>query len=112
MGCNNETTSYESIGRYTTPTITVNVPIDLRQANVYVTFKQNDQIVLEKTNEDITIEANKITIPLTQEDTAKFVSGMLLFQIRYVFIDGTSDFSYPLVTTVIDVYKQGVLEYV
>lgn len=112
MSCETSEKNFETIGRYTSPTLTIEVPIDLREANVYVTFKQNDVVVLEKTNDEITVDASKIVIPLSQEDTSHFSRGLLLFQVRYVFVDGTSDFSYPLATSVIDAYKEGVLEYV
>ena len=89
MGCNGDNSGLDTIGKYTSPVLTIGVPVDLRDANVYVTFKQNGKVVLEKTNDEITIESNKIVVPLTQEDTSHFVRGFLSFQIRYVFIDGT-----------------------
>lgn len=39
---------------------------------VEITYKQNDVIVLQKHIEDCTLEDNKITCKLTQEDTFKF----------------------------------------
>lgn len=60
MGCNGDNSGLDTIGKYTSPVLTIGVPVDLRDANVYVTFKQNGKVVLEKTNDEITIEANKI----------------------------------------------------
>ena len=100
------------IGEYTTKEITILVPMDLREANVYVTFKQGGKIVLEKNETEFSVLEDSLVIPLTQEDTSHFKKGPLSFQIKYVFPDGSSDISNELSTLIVEAYKKGVIEYV
>ena len=100
------------IGRYTTDIITINVPLDLTYANVYVTFYQNGKIILDKQNDEINITSETIEVPLTQEDTSKFMPGYVTFEIRYIFADGSSDFSNTMGFKVNNPIKGGVLNYV
>ena len=70
--------------RGSTPTNTFNVNIDLTDATVYVTYSQKGQVILEKTNANMTINSDSIVVELTQEDTLKFSTGDVEVQIRYV----------------------------
>ena len=100
------------IGAFTTPELTISVPIDLREANVYLTFRQGGKVVLEKNESSFRVSEDSIIVPLNQEDTSNFRPGPITFQIRYVFPDGSSDVSSTMQTNVIETYKGGVLNYV
>lgn len=98
--------------RGSTPTNTFTVPIDLTTATVYIDYEQDNGIVIEKTNSDMTIESDKITIELTQEDTLKFKPGFVYIQLRYVFPNGAADASNIIRATFDRIIKDGVIEYV
>lgn len=100
------------IGTYTTPEITINVPLDLTSANIYVTFRQGGKTIFEKDETEMTVTAEEIVVPLTQEDTGKFSPGPMSFQIKYVFPDGSSDVSNEMRTEIVEAYKRGVTSYV
>lgn len=98
--------------RGSTPVNTFNVPMDLSGATVYISYEQNNRVVIEKTNPDLTfssVEGYQITLRLSQEDTLKFRSGPVLIQIRYVFPDGTADASNLIHTTFERIIKDGVI---
>ena len=99
------------IGRWTSDDIVITVPMDLRGMNVFVTFKQDDVVVLEKNDTQMTIEEKTVTVPLTQADSGRLKKGPLSFMIRAISQTGGSYISYPLYTEVLESYKQGVLEY-
>lgn len=69
--------------RGTTPTITITTDIDLTEAtNLFVTFKQGNHIVFEKTLEDVTVTKNKVVCELSQADTLALKDDTVRFQIR------------------------------
>lgn len=69
--------------RGTTPTITITTDIDLTAAsNLFVTFKQGDRIVFEKTLGDVDVTENTVVCELTQEDTLALKDSIVRFQIR------------------------------
>ena len=96
--------------RGSTPTNTFTVDIDLTGATVFVSYEQFGAVVLEKTGTDLTIEPDKITLALTQEDTLAFQAGEVLIQIRYVFPNGAADGSNIIRTTFERIIKDGVIE--
>lgn len=59
-------------------------------SDIWVTLKQGTVVLTKKKNE-LSIESNSISVPLTQEETLKFSSGKLLCQIKYNYngVDGT-----------------------
>lgn len=96
--------------RGSTPTNTFDVDIDLRQATVYVSYEQDGRVVVEKTGSDLTVEENKITVKLSQEDTLAFKAGMVYIQIRYVFpFTGDADASNIIRTSAERILKDGVI---
>lgn len=98
--------------RGTTPTNIFSTNVDLRNYRVYVTYVQNGEIVLEKTNEDITITEEAVEIRLSQEETLKLQpSREVKIQIRYVAPDGTAGASNVMAATVSDILKDGEIEY-
>ena len=82
------------IRRGTTPTHTFTVDVDLTQATaLYITYKQNDKVVVEKSIEDCTITAETVTVELSQAESLKFNASSNLpveIQIRAKFVDGTA----------------------
>lgn len=102
----------DNVGRWTTPELTIHVPVDMREANVYITFKQDGFTVLEKDETQFTVNEDTLVVPLTQADTGRFKVGPIKFQIKYVFPDGSSDFSNPLETEIVEAFKNGALTYV
>ncbi len=97
--------------QFTTPTHIFNVNLDFTNVDViYVTYNQNGTNVVEKSKEDLTIDAQTITLKLTQEDTGKFVFGQPVeIQIRAKFYDQTAVASNIMKTTVERVLKGGVI---
>lgn len=74
--------------RATTPTITLNVPIDLTDArDVYVTFADSS-VILTKSNADLDVTPNKVRVFLTQEETLSLPKGDVKVQINWIYEDG------------------------
>lgn len=61
--------------RGSTPTNVFDVNIDLTGAKIYITYKQGNKIIVEKTGADIQVEQNRLTTRLTQEETLRFAPG-------------------------------------
>lgn len=73
-----------------TPTIIVRFPeeIDLTEAaHVYVSFKQFDRLIMKKTD-GFTVDAQEVSISLTQEETLKFKPGDATLQINWTYATG------------------------
>lgn len=65
--------------RGTTPVINIETDIDLSDAtNLFVSFEQGKEIVVEKTLSDVTITEDAVSIHLTQEDTLKFADDKVV----------------------------------
>lgn len=96
--------------RGTTPTIPIDVDIDLREASsLYITFVQLDRIIIEKTIADCTIEEKRILVSLTQEETLSFNDRHPVYaQIRGI-IGGTAVASNIMSTSVGKILKEGVI---
>lgn len=75
----------------TTPTLELtfsDTHLDLTSATgVYVTFRSG-QITLTKTGEALTVEAKKITVSFTQEETLAFPGGPMQIQANWTGADG------------------------
>lgn len=98
--------------RGTTALNIFNTNKDLRDAKVFVTYSQIGRTVIEKTNEDIIINADNIEVPLEQKDTLKLSAKYpLSIQIRYVRDNGVANASNIVQTNVDDVLKGGVINY-
>lgn len=97
--------------RGTTPTNTFEVDRDLTEARVYVTYSQMGKVVIEKTNEDLTITADSIECTLSQEDTLALKDGIVEIQIRYITELGAADASDIMRTTAERILKDGVITY-
>lgn len=71
--------------RTTTPKIEIELPFDYNNfvEKFLVTFKQLDNIILEKSEkDDIEIKGNVISFKLTQEETSKFSVGEVFVDIK------------------------------
>ena len=82
----------EMIIRGTTPTIqyTFNVVDTSDIASAYMTLKQNDIIVIEKSLEDAEIEEDSVSWMLTQEETLSLAArGVVGVMVNWKLADGT-----------------------
>lgn len=94
--------------RGTTPSHVFNVDVDLTEATIFLTYCQGGKTVLEKTNEDLDITADSITVYLSQEDTLKFKDGVPVeIQLRYVTPSGKADASNIMLVGVERILKDG-----
>lgn len=100
-----------AIARGTTPIHIFNTDVDLSNAvAIYVTYKQANTVVAEKSIDEMTVTPETITLNLTQEDTLNFLPMRnVLIQIRAKFQDGTAIKSKTISTSVEDVLKEGVI---
>lgn len=90
---------------------TFKVSLDLRDATVFITYSQ-DEVIVEKTGDDLFISEDEIVTNLSQEETLLFNDGLRVdIQIRYIMPDGTSDSSNIMTTTVGRILKDGVITY-
>ena len=97
--------------RGSTPTNIFCVNVDLRGAMVYITYKQNGEIIVEKSGDDIAIEETYVSTKLTQEETLRFKDGVVRIQIRYVRESGQADASNILETRAEEILKDGEIFY-
>lgn len=101
---------HSGIPRGTTPTHIFEVDVDLTSAVVmYISYKQFDKVVLEKTLEDITVTATQLTVRLTQEETLLFKDGLVEIQIRARLADDSALKSDVIKTDADKLIKDGVI---
>lgn len=95
--------------RGTTPTHTFDTDVDLTGAVVlYLTYKQNGRIKVEKSLSDVTVEPDKVTVTLTQKETLSFDDeGDVRIQIRAKFADGKAVASNVIRTSAQIILKEG-----
>lgn len=95
--------------RGTTPTHTFTTDVDLTGASVlYLTYKQNGRIKVEKTIDDVTINPESVQVTLTQKETLAFDDeGDVRIQIRARFPDGSAVASNIIKTTAQIILKEG-----
>jgi hypothetical protein len=98
--------------RATTPTHRFTLPFDYAEnvSKVLVTYKQGDEIILEKTEKDITAEGNVMEYTLTQEETKKFAPGKgVSIQVRILGLDGSAMASREIIKPCRDVLNDEVM---
>lgn len=96
--------------RGTTPTLTFNMPFDSTGVEeIYITFVQGRETVLEKTLADVVWNKKVIEVELTQEETLEFKTGMIEIQLRVKFDDGTAMASDLIYTTAKTILKEGAI---
>ena len=76
--------------RATTPTHTFALPFDTGQIKeVRITYQQNGETVLQKTETDCTMTGSEIKVTLTQEETLLFAAdNRVHIQLRVLTTDG------------------------
>lgn len=94
--------------RGTTPTNVFRTDVDLENASVlFVSYKQNGKVVLEKSLEDVSVKRTLVTVNLTQKETLLFQDGIVTIQIRAKFPDNTAIASNLIRTTAEEIVKDG-----
>ncbi len=124
------------IMRGTTPYHSFILPIKAEEIDkIYLTYLQNDKVILDKTNEDVTItdivdlyenasmeelteeELNscQVVLHMSQEDTLAFKfypaaeKNLAVIQIRLLTTDGEAYASDPVTERIMGVLKNGVI---
>lgn len=97
--------------RGTTPTHIFYTDIDLTEAEViWLTYKVDGKITIEKEKADLTVEADRVSFKLTQEETLAIMAGrQVKMQIRARFADGSAIASQVMATSVEEILKDGVI---
>lgn len=121
------------IVRGTTPYHSFIIPLEPEKIDkIYITYLQNNEVILDKSTTDITIEpveeelenasmeepteftiSSQITLHLTQEDTLKFKfypaaeRNIAVIQVRVLTTDGEAYASNPVQERVFGVLKDG-----
>ena len=95
--------------RGTTPTHTFTTDLDLTDAAViWLTYKVDGEITIEKTKEDLKVTADELSFKLTQKETLALAKGdRVRIQIRARFEDGTAVASNIMETSVTEILKDG-----
>lgn len=97
--------------RLTTPTHTFTLPFDETVVKKFLlTYVQNGEKVLEKTEEEVLVEGNVWSVVLTQEETKKFKPGMAQAQVRVLTEDDKAMASDVFQFGVKQVFNEVVLE--
>lgn len=77
---------------------------------IYITYKQNGQLRIEKSKEEITFEEGYILVKLSQEETLKFTEiGPVEIQIRFTDMSENAYASNVITTRVDRILKEGVI---
>lgn len=102
--------------RGTTPTNVFKTAQNLSDADVvYITYKQAQKTVVEKTKQDIEFgtdgDMHTLTVKLTQADTLAFFKDLktVEIQIRARYPDGTAIASEVVTASVSEVLKDGII---
>ena len=97
--------------RGTTPTHVFKVPVDLTNAEVvYMTYKQDDRKIVEKTKDDMDITEDQITLTLTQADTLAFADNKeVKIQCRARYPDGKAIGSKVKKVPACEILKEGII---
>lgn len=97
--------------RGTTPLLEFTIPFDTSQLEVvYITLAQNYEVVMEKTLADCTVEPNKLSVRLTQEESLKLCDcHSTEIQIRARTISGEALASAIIVEDTDRILKDGVI---
>ena len=95
--------------RGTTQSITFTLPEEIVIDTLFITFAQNGAVVLEKTYDDVEISGKVITLPLSQEDTLAFKSGVVTVQLRLRDSEGNALASNLKKFNAENVLKEGVI---
>lgn len=97
--------------RGTTPTLEFGLPISKESiADAFVSFSQNQKLVIDKPLSACSCEGNKLTVRLEQEDTLKLVADQLTeIQLRVKTTDGEALASQIIKVDTYRIIKDGVI---
>lgn len=96
--------------RGTTQQLTFTLPEEISIDVLYITFRQGNKIVLEKTLDDVKVNGKVIALPLTQEDTLKFCAPHAVYiQLRIRDALGNAVASEIIRTDAEAILKEGVI---
>lgn len=94
--------------RGTTPIHIFRTDVDLTNASVlFITYKQNGKIILEKSIDEVTIQKEVVTVYLSQKETLLFNEGTVTIQIRAKFPDESTIASNLIRTSAYEILKEG-----
>lgn len=94
--------------RGTTPINIFRTDVDLTSASVlFITYKQNGKVVLEKSIDEVKIQKNIVSVFLSQKDTLLFTEEIVTIQIRAKFLDGSAIASALIRTSTYEILKDG-----
>ena len=74
---------------------------------LYITYVQNDEVIVEKQLSDATLEEGKISVTLSQADTLAFVAGKARCQIRVKYINDSAFATDEVGCIVMEILKEG-----
>lgn len=97
--------------RGTTPTHIFKTSIDLTEAEViFITYRQGNKNVLEKSREDLIVTNEQVSVKLTQEETLLFsINEAVKIQIRAKYADQSAIASNVITTKADVILKEGVI---
>ena len=94
--------------RGTTPISIFRTDVDLTNASIlFITYKQNGKVILEKSIDEVKIQNNIVSVYLSQKDTLLFTEGIVTIQIRAKFPDGSVIASALIRTNTYEILKDG-----
>ena len=98
--------------RGTTPILTFTLPFDCSVITLLsIAFSQANELVLEKTLDDCTLDGNKVILPLTEDDTLTLDCTKRCVEIQLRVGCGESRLASKIIKTPIDrILKDGCLE--
>lgn len=98
--------------RGTTPTLNFKFKYNLEELNItafYLTFKQNEEIKLEKSIDELEISGDTVTINLTQEETLSLDSNNVVYIQARIKVDGKAYATNIIKTSLESILKEGVI---
>ena len=101
-----------SLTRGTTPTLIFELPFDTSEAQkMWISFRQESRLVIDKTLADVTLDETKVSVHLTQEETLALCrKESCTIQMRVLTKDGEALASQIISCAVADILKDGVIE--
>lgn len=75
----------------TTPTFILTLPdtVDLSQAaNIYFSLRHKN-VIIEKSNDDLTVDGQTVSVYLSQAETLQLVSGAAQIQLNWTYANGS-----------------------
>ena len=103
----------DGLRRGTTPNITCEIidEVDLSNiTSVWLTISQNNELVIDKLTDDVTINTKNISVRLTQEETLSLKAGVMAYiQVRLL---NDNEIAYATQTDYVpidDIIKDGVI---